>query len=189
LCREIIDRQVSQMARLLDDLLTLSKENRTTFTLHKTRIDIATVIQRSVEIARPLIASKGHSLSVHTPDYPLCIAGDVERLSQVFSNLLINAAKYTDDHGKLSVTAEGSDREVIVSVADNGIGIDNDHLLTVFAPFSQIDGSSSRSQGGLGIGLSVVRRLVEKHGGSVEALSDGLGRGSRFCVRFPRDLP
>jgi PAS domain S-box-containing protein len=183
--RDVIARQGSLLTRLVDDLLDVSRITRGKIALNLETIDIARVIAQAVETSKPLIVAHGHDLRfTHAPE-PLRVRGDTVRLAQVVSNLLNNAAKYTDSGGKISLSV-GLDGELIVlSVRDNGVGIPSHMLASIFEPFTQVDGSRRETEGGLGIGLTLVKRLVELHGGSVEARSDGPGQGSEFIVRLP----
>ena len=183
--RDVIDRQVAHMARLLDDLLDVSRITRGKLELRCERVELAAVVQLALETSRPLIDSAGHQLTVSLPDRPVWLDADPVRLAQVFSNLLNNAAKYTDRGGKIWLTADVRDGEVVVAVRDSGIGLMAEQLPTLFEMFSQVTASLQRSQGGLGIGLSLVRGLVELHGGQISAASGGLGKGSEFSVRLP----
>lgn len=183
--RDVIDRQIQQMTRLVDDLMDVSRISRGKIELRRERILLTTVIQGAVETSRPLIEQCGHELTVTLPPETLCLDADLTRLAQVFANLLNNAAKYTERGGAVYLTAERQGSDIVVSVKDSGIGIPRDKLRTVFELFSQVDGALERSQGGLGIGLSLVKGLVEMHGGTVEARSEGPGRGSEFVVRLP----
>jgi PAS domain S-box-containing protein len=182
---DMIDRQVRQMARLLDDLLDVSRITRDKLELRRQRVGLAAVIQGAVEMSRPLIASREHELEICLPRDPMVLNADLTRLAQVFANLLNNAAKYTDPGGRICLAAERRGHEAVVSVRDSGIGIPAEHLPHVFEMFSQVASALDRSEGGLGIGLSLVRGLVEMHGGRVEARSDGPGKGSEFLVRLP----
>jgi len=183
--RDVIDRQVGQMARLLDDLLDVSRITRNTLELRRGRVSLAVVIENAIETSRPLIDQMKHQLVVSLPPQPVSLDADTTRLAQVFSNLLNNAAKYSDPGSRIRLTAERQGDELVVSVKDTGIGIARDHLRKVFEMFSQETPALERSQGGLGIGLSLVRGLVELHGGCVEARSEGPGKGSEFVVRLP----
>jgi PAS domain S-box-containing protein len=183
--RDIIDRQVQQMVRLIDDLLDISRITRGKLQLRKERVELAAVVQSAVEAARPLIDVQAHELDLTLPQERVTLDADSIRLAQVFSNLLNNAAKYTEKGGHLWLTAERLGSEVAVSVRDTGIGIAAEHLPHVFGMFSQVAPALERSQGGLGIGLALVQGLVRLHGGSVEARSPGPGRGSEFIVRLP----
>jgi PAS domain S-box-containing protein len=183
--RDVIDRQVGQMARLLDDLLDVSRITRNKLELRRSRVSLAVVIETALETSRPLIDQMRHPLVVSLPPQPVTLDADTTRLAQVFSNLLNNAAKYSDPGSRIWLTAERRGSELFVSVRDTGIGIAGDRLRHVFEMFSQETPALERAQGGLGIGLSLVRGLVELHGGSVEATSEGTGRGSEFIVRLP----
>jgi signal transduction histidine kinase len=183
--REVIQRQVTHLAGLVDDLLDVSRITQGKITLHREAVELAKVLEHSLEIVRPLIDSKRHTLSFQTPETPIWVHGDFSRLSQIFSNLLHNAAKYTADGGSIELTV-GVDRgNVAVSVRDNGIGIDAQFLPHVFEVFTQGYRGLDRSQGGLGVGLAVVRRLVELHQGEVNVVSEGPGRGTEVSVRMP----
>ncbi|HET9948028.1 MAG TPA: ATP-binding protein, partial [Longimicrobiales bacterium] len=179
----IIDRQVQIMARLLEDLLDVSEVARGTPRLQKRRVRLDEVIQAAVETSRPLAEAAGHDLAVDLPREAILVDADPVRLAQVFANLLNNAAKYTEDGGRIRLAAERRADAVVVTVRDNGIGIPSDLLPRVFELFSHA--AILRSQGGLGIGLSLAKRLVELHGGTLEARSDGPGTGSEFVVRLP----
>lgn len=183
--REVIDRQVKQMSRLLDDLLDVSRISRNRLELRKERIELAEVVQCAVETSRPHIDSGGHELNVVLPPGPVYLDADPVRLAQVFSNLLNNAAKYTEKGGHIRLHLERQGSDVVVSVQDDGIGIAAEMLPRLFDIFSQSTRVLERSQGGLGIGLSLVRGLVELHGGRIEAKSAGPGKGSEFIVRLP----
>ncbi|TFZ04893.1 sensor histidine kinase [Ramlibacter rhizophilus] len=181
----VIDRQVAAMARLLDDLLDLSRIRSGRIALVRQRVSLRSVLESSIEIARPLIDSRGHDFSCTLPGEDLLLDADPLRMAQVFSNLLTNAAKYTDPGGRIVVWAERRRGEVLVHVMDNGIGLSGDELEQVFQMFTQVRGPMDRSQGGLGIGLWLVRGLVALHGGWVKAESAGPGRGSEFVVGLP----
>jgi PAS domain S-box-containing protein len=182
---EIIERQVMHMSRLLDDMLDISRITRGVLELKKTRAELTSVIGAAIETARPMLDEKHHTLALDLPSEPVQLEADVVRLAQVFSNLLINAAKYTDPGGRIQLRARPQANEVLVSVSDNGIGIPADMLPRVFTMFFQSQAALARAEGGLGVGLSLVRGLVRLHGGSVEARSDGSGRGSEFLIRLP----
>jgi CheY-like chemotaxis protein len=173
------------MVRLVDDLLDVGRITQGKLQLRRERVDLASVVQSAVEGSRPLIESNRHDLSIRLPAEPIYLEADPTRLAQVFSNLLTNAAKYTDRGGRITLIAERQGGEVVVAVRDTGIGIAPDYLPRLFEMFSQVDSALERSQGGLGIGLSLVKGLVRMHGGSVEARSEGLGKGSEFVVRLP----
>jgi signal transduction histidine kinase len=183
--RDIIDRQVAHLVRLVDDLLDVSRITKGKIRLQTEDVDLAAVVAQAVEASRPLIDARGHRLEVSLPPGPLVVSGDPARLTQVLTNLLNNAAKYTDAGGRIWLSLAREDGRAAVRVRDNGIGIPPDMLSTVFDLFTQLDGSLERSQGGLGIGLTLVRRLVEMHGGRVEVRSDGPGCGSEFAVWLP----
>jgi len=182
--RDIIERQLCQMSRLVDDLLDASRITTGKIRLQKTPVSLATVVSDAVELSRHLIDASEHELTITLPPGTVELDGDAIRLVQVFSNLLTNAAKYTPQGGQILLTAELQDGEAVVSVRDTGIGIDAQHLPHVFEMFSQVAPALERSQGGLGIGLSLVRGLVELHGGSIEPRSAGVGKGSEFIVRL-----
>lgn len=183
---EVIDRQVSHMALLLDDLLDISRVTRGTLDLRLQMTDLTSIIATATETAQPLIEAKGHALKIEVPDGAARFTADPLRLAQVLSNLLTNAAKYTDPGGKIHLRAMCSADSVMFSVADNGIGIPPEALPGLFAMFSQVKSAQDRSEGGLGIGLALARGLVQLHGGSLEARSEGVGRGSEFIVHLPR---
>ena len=183
--RSMMERQLGQMVHLIDDLLDLSRISRGKIDLRKERIDLATAIQQAIEASRPLIAEADHELLIKFPPGPIHVDADLTRLAQVFSNLLNNAAKFTDGGGQIRLSIQQLGAEAVVSIQDNGSGIPTHMLPHVFEMFTQVDSNLERSQGGLGIGLSIVKRLVEMHGGSVEARSEGQGRGSEFVVRLP----
>ena len=186
--RAMMERQLKQMVRLVDDLLDVSRITRNKLELRTERVDLAAVLSSAVETSRPLIEASGHALEVEIAPEAMALSADFTRLAQVFSNLLNNAAKYTEAGGRITLRA-GSDPDspgrVAVAVADTGVGIPAAMLTSVFDMFTQVDRSIERSQGGLGIGLTLVKRLVEMHGGSVTAESEGVGRGSVFTVRLP----
>lgn len=181
----MMERQLSQMARLVDDLLDVSRINSDKLELRCETVELAAVLQSAVETSRPQIEARGHELTVAIPARSIYLDADFVRLAQVFSNLLNNAARYTERGGRVSLTVECREGEAIVSVRDTGIGIPPDMLDSVFELFMQLDRAVERRQGGLGIGLMLVKRLVEMHGGAVEARSEGAGRGSEFVVRLP----
>jgi signal transduction histidine kinase len=183
--RQMMARQVSQMVRLIDDLLDVSRITRGKIELQRAPADLGTVLESAIETSGPSIREHCHQLEVVVPPDPIPVFADLTRLAQVFANLLNNAAKYTPAGGLIRLVVERRGDEASVTVRDNGIGIPGDMLGRVFEMFTQIDRSLERAQGGLGIGLSIARRLVEMHGGAVEARSDGPGRGSEFVVRVP----
>jgi signal transduction histidine kinase/ActR/RegA family two-component response regulator len=187
----MIERQVSHLIRLVDDLLDVSRVSRGKITLQKMSVDLAAVVQHAVETSRPLIDSRRHQLETTLPGDRVRVEGDFVRLAQVVSNLLNNAAKYTDEGGRIRLSLEttpaGADDagEAVITVRDDGRGIDASALSSLFDLFYQAAHNIDRAEGGLGIGLSLVRSLVELHGGSVEARSRGQGQGSEFIVRLP----
>jgi PAS domain S-box-containing protein len=183
--REVIARQVHRMSLLLDDLLDISRITRGRFELKKDYVELTSVIGVAVETARPLIDYRQHELVVSLPDDPVTLEADPLRLSQVVGNLLTNAAKYTDPKGRIELSARVRDGELAIAVRDNGIGLAEEALPNLFTMFSQVDSAIDRAEGGLGIGLALVKGLVTLHGGTVDARSDGLGRGSEFVVRLP----
>jgi len=187
--REMVERQVKHLARLVDDLLDISRITQGSIRLRKEGVDLGTIVERAVEAVRPLIESRSHELAVELPSPPVRLEADAARLEQVITNLLDNAARYTMPGGQIWVTAEVAGEEAVVRVRDTGIGVPPDVLDRVFEPFVQSSGSLARSDGGLGVGLTLVRGLVEMHGGSVEAHSPGLGQGSEFVVRLPSREP
>jgi PAS domain S-box-containing protein len=182
--KEVMERQVHQLTRMVDDLLEVSRISRGKISLHTAPLDLAEVVATAVETSRPLVEAHHHILTVTLPRSPARVEADGARLAQVLSNLLNNAAKYTEDGGRIDLIVEQAQGEVVIRVRDNGIGIAPERLPSVFDMFEQIGGASDRSQGGLGIGLTLARRLVEMHGGRIEAHSAGLGRGSEFVTRL-----
>jgi signal transduction histidine kinase/CheY-like chemotaxis protein len=183
--RDVIERQVDHLTRLIDDLMDISRITLNKLELRKERLELAEIIKGAVESSHPLIEQCGHELTVTLPPQPVYVNGDSVRLAQAFVNLLNNAAKYTERGGRIWLTAEREDGEVVVRVKDTGIGIPPEKLPRLFEMFYQVDRSLELSEGGLGIGLSLVRRLVELHGGRVNAHSTGAGKGSEFTVRLP----
>jgi signal transduction histidine kinase len=184
--RDVIGRQVTHLVRLVDDLLDVSRITLGKIRLELETLDATQIVPAAVEISRPLIEEGGHQLTVGVPAGPHFIDGDRARLTQVLSNLLNNAAKYTPPGGwiKLSLVEESDD--IVFCVRDSGIGIPAPMLARVFDLFTQLDNSIDRSQGGLGIGLTLVRELVELHGGRVEVASGGPNQGCEFSVRIPK---
>jgi len=180
----VLDRQVSQIVRMVDDLLDISRMAVGKLSLRITRADLATVVEFALETCRPILDAAGHRLSVSLPPEPLYLNVDVARLAQVLANLLNNAAKYTPSGGAIRLSASREGDDAIIRVQDNGMGIPPDDLSRIFDIFTQGE-TQSRPLGGLGIGLSLVKQLVEMHGGTVSALSRGLGKGSEFVVRVP----
>jgi len=183
--RSMMERQLTQMVRLIDDLMDVSRISRGNIELRKEHVPFTAVVGSAVEASRPLIERMGHELTVTFPQQPLVVDADMTRLAQVFQNLLNNAAKYSDPGGYIQLNVERQGSDVVVTVKDTGIGIAADQLPRIFEMFTQGDRSLEMSQGGLGIGLTLVKRLVEMHGGRVEAGSEGPGKGSEFVVRLP----
>ena len=182
---EMMERQIGQLVRLVDDLLDVSRISRGKIELRRERVELAPVIHNAIETIRAVIESARHELTVILPPQPLYLHADAARLIQVFGNLLNNSSKYSEPQGHISLTAERQGNDAVVSVKDAGVGIAPNMLSKIFEMFTQIDTSLERARGGLGIGLTLVKRLVEMHGGSVSALSEGPGRGSEFVVRLP----
>jgi signal transduction histidine kinase/ActR/RegA family two-component response regulator len=183
--REIVDRQVQHLTRLLDDLLDVSRITTGKIDLRKETIDLATVVANALDESRSQLDERGHALSVSLPDEPILIEADLDRLEQVITNLVNNAAKYTPPQGHIGVTVSREGGEAVLRVRDDGVGMSADVVPRVFDLFTQADRSLARSEGGLGIGLTIVRNLVELHGGTVTATSEGPGLGSEFVVRLP----
>ncbi len=181
----VIDRQTRHLARLVDDLLDVSRIVRGQIVLHREEIDLAEIVRHGVETSGPLIQSRNHRLHVQLPPVPLRLHGDLTRLAQVLANLLNNAAKYTDEGGQIWLDGSLEAGQAVLRVRDTGAGIAPSLLPRVFELFAQAERTLDRSQGGLGIGLTLVKLLVEMHGGSVEARSSGLGQGAEFIVRLP----
>jgi PAS domain S-box-containing protein len=182
---ELMGRQVEQLKHLIDDLLDVSRISRGKIALRREKLDLRDAISSAVEVARPLIDARGHELCIELPSVSLPIDGDSGRLMQVFGNLLHNAAKYTDPNGRIELSLRAEDGRGVVSIRDTGSGIPPEMLGSIFEAFTQVSGTLDRSQGGLGIGLTLVKTLVELHGGIVEARSEGVGKGSEFIVRLP----
>ena len=183
--RDVIGRQLAHLTRLVDDLLDVSRITRGKINLNKEVIELETLMTRTVETVQPLIDERGHTLTVDVPRGMLAVLGDPTRLVQAIGNLLSNAAKYTERGGRITLAAIESDTELVIRVRDNGIGIPADLMPMIFNLFTQLDRTSGPAQSGLGIGLALVQRLVEMHGGSVTARSEGLGHGSEFVIRLP----
>jgi PAS domain S-box-containing protein len=182
---EIIERQVRHLAHLIDDLLDVSRITRDQIQLQREPIDAALLVRRAVDTAIPSLEKRSHRLALEVAAGPLPIFADPTRIEQILGNLLTNAAKYTPDGGEISVRTYAKDEQLIVKVKDSGVGIPPEMLSRVFELFTQVNPTLDRSQGGLGIGLTVVRRLAEMHGGSISATSEGLGKGSEFTLRLP----
>ncbi|HEY6927508.1 MAG TPA: ATP-binding protein [Steroidobacteraceae bacterium] len=183
---DVIDRQVQHMSLLLDDLLDISRVTRGTLALRMQPTELSSIIDSAVETARPTIDAKRHVLTVEVPAEPIQFTADPLRVAQVLSNLLTNAAKYTDPEGQIRLSACCEGDSVLIRVKDSGIGISAAALPRLFNMFSQVHSTTDRSEGGLGIGLALAQGLIELHGGTIEASSEGLGCGSEFTVRLPR---
>ncbi len=184
-CRDVIARQTQHLTRLVDDLLDLSRITRGKVELRLERLDVADILDRALETSQPLIDARRHALTVHRPHAPIQVQGDAIRLAQVVSNLLANAAKYTDEGGQIGLTAERDHDEVRIRVCDTGHGLDSAVLPHLFELFYQVDDTLDRAAGGLGIGLSLVKHLVDLHGGTVQVFSEGRGHGSEFVICLP----
>ena len=189
-CRDVIDRQVEQLTRLVEDLLDVSRISSGKVTLVREALDLAAVVQRAAETQRPLIDARGQHLYVEKPGTALIVDGDLTRLSEAIGNLLNNASKYSDEGARIVVRLEETTTDdgapaALIRVVDAGIGIPPDMLGRVFEMFTQVPHAASRAQGGLGVGLALVRKLVELHGGRVTAHSEGVGRGSEFVIQLP----
>lgn len=182
---EMLERQVNHMVRLVDDLLDVSRITRGKIELRKELVELTAVIRSAVETSEPLISARGHKLALDIPPGSITLNADLVRLSQVFGNLLNNAAKYMNDGGDILLSARRAEDQVIVSIKDTGLGIPPEMLTGIFDMFTQVDRAFGVSQGGLGIGLTLVKSLVQMHGGSVEARSEGANMGSEFVVTLP----
>lgn len=183
--RDVIERQVMQLTRLVDDLLEVSRVTSGHIRLQRERIDLASVVSRAVESSRPLMNAHHQTLDIKLPDTPAIVDGDSTRLAQVVVNLLNNAAKYTQEGGHIDVALHVDGESAVVCVRDNGVGITAELMPRIFDLFTQGERTLDRSEGGLGIGLTLVRRLVEMHGGTIEVASGGTGKGTEFLVRLP----
>jgi signal transduction histidine kinase len=181
----IIERQAQQVRRLVDDLLDVSRISQGKIRFQKAPVEMAELVAQAVEECQPLLEARKHQLTVHLPEEPIRLGGDSTRLTQVLANLLNNAAKYTNEGGQIWLTVQQDAATAVLRVRDNGIGIAPAMLPHIFDLFAQSDRALRKSQGGLGIGLTLVRKLVEMHGGTVQASSDGPGQGSEFIVRLP----
>jgi CheY-like chemotaxis protein len=181
----MMERQVGHMVRLVDDLMEISRISRGVLELRRERTTLHTIIRSAVDTSTPLINAARHQLSLELPAEPVVLYGDPIRLAQVVANLLNNAAKYTNRGGRIWLRAEQEDKEIVIRVRDNGIGIAADALPSIFDMFMQVKNASTHTHGGLGIGLSLAKQLVEMHGGTVSATSSGLGEGSEFFLRLP----
>jgi signal transduction histidine kinase len=186
--RAVIQRQLAQMVRLVDDLIDVSRITTGKLALRRERVELRSVARNALEAVEAMIRARGHALHVELPPPGVYVNADPTRLAQVFLNLLNNAAKFTDPGGRIDFSVALLDGELVARVRDNGIGIAPAMREEIFDMFAQADRSLERSTGGLGVGLSLARRLVELHGGSIQALSEGLGRGAEFVVRIPMQL-
>ena len=184
---DVISRQVRQLVRLVDDLLDVSRITRGKIELKVESIEVARVIAAAVETSRPYVDAQQHALEISLPPEPLRVKGDFARVAQVLANLLNNAAKYTDKGGRIAISAEREEEEIVFRVRDSGIGIPRELLTAIFEPFRQIERTLDRAQGGLGVGLTLAQQLVEMQGGTIRADSEGPDRGSEFTVRLPMD--
>jgi signal transduction histidine kinase len=183
--RATMERQVRHMVRLIDDLLDVSRISRDKMTLQKDRVELGPILEDAIETGRPELDAGRFEFEVSMPDEPVLLDGDSVRLTQAFGNLLNNACKYTEAGGRIALSVELIDRGVLISIRDSGIGIAPEMLTGIFEMFAQIDRSLERSRGGLGIGLSLARRIIELHGGTLTARSHGEGHGSEFTVQLP----
>ncbi|MDQ6893033.1 MAG: ATP-binding protein [Acidobacteriota bacterium] len=186
---EVIERQTRHMTRLIDDLLDVSRITRNAISLRQETVGLTSALERSLEQVRPLIEQRGHQLTLKLPAEPVTLHADPDRLEQIFTNLLSNAAKYTNIGGRIRVEVVPAETDVLISVNDDGIGLAKDQRERIFELFVRSPDSGVSSPGGLGVGLTLVKRLTEMHGGSVEAISDGPGRGSKFVIRLPLAAP
>jgi CheY-like chemotaxis protein len=183
--RETMERQVNHMVHLVDDLLDVARISSGKIEIKKVIVDLNMIVKNAVETSLPLMQRNQHHFTMTLPESPTLLDADPVRLSQVLSNLLTNAAKYTSDGGTIVLSAETAGSEVAITITDSGIGIPFESLPLIFNMFAQVKRDSAHAQGGLGIGLSLVRKLVEMHGGTVSVASPGLEQGSTFCVRLP----
>ena len=183
--RDVIERQLAQLTRLVDDLLDVSRITRGKINLAREPVEIGGLVARAVETVQPLIVERGHQFTIEVPNEPIRVYGDPLRLTQALGNVLTNAAKYTERAGRISLVARPSGDVVEIRVRDTGVGIPSAHLPMIFEMFTQLRNDTGRSQSGLGIGLALVRKLLEMHGGTVTASSEGDGLGSEFLIRLP----
>jgi signal transduction histidine kinase len=188
-CYEILDLEVSHLARLIDDLMDVARITRDKIELRKEKLALVKVLENAMTATRAMFELHRHALNITLPQGPLAVQGDEVRLTQIFSNLLNNAVKYTPDRGQIWLSARQEKDEAVVSIKDNGVGIAPDKLPQLFEMFYQVDRSLERSYDGLGIGLTLAQRLIELHGGTINAFSDGPGKGSEFVVRLPVCAP
>ncbi|HEY6484485.1 MAG TPA: HAMP domain-containing sensor histidine kinase [Steroidobacteraceae bacterium] len=184
--QELVERQVRRMTRLIDDLLDLSRIAHGRLRVQLERVDLRVVVRNAIETLEPSLRARNHQLNTALLDSPVWLQADPERLEQVFVNLLSNASRYTDAGGQLALWMHARDGQAVVRIRDSGIGIARDALGAIFDLFNQTEAAASRCKSGLGIGLALVRTLVELHGGSVTAASAGLGQGAEFTVRLPQ---
>ena len=182
---EVIQRQLKQLTRLIDDLLDVSRITRGKVQLRKELLDVSHVLGRAVEAVRGLIDERRHDLALDLREEAMPLHADPTRLEQIFVNLLTNAARYTDHGGRIELSAGRENGHVVIRIKDNGLGIPPEKLPQMFEMFAQGDRALARSEGGLGVGLTIVRSLTEMHGGTVQAHSEGQGKGSEFIVRLP----
>jgi PAS domain S-box-containing protein len=182
---ETMERHVSHLVRMVDDLLDVNRISRGKIELRRSRVELSAIVQQAAEVVRPICENRGHELSVTIPPHPIYLDADPSRLAQVLGNLLNNACKFTNAGGRITLTVEQQADHVVIRVSDNGVGIASDQLARIFDMFMQVDTSLERSISGLGIGLALVKNLVELHGGTIEAHSDGIGQGSEFVLRLP----
>ncbi|HET8874801.1 MAG TPA: ATP-binding protein, partial [Casimicrobiaceae bacterium] len=183
--RELIARQLKQLVRLVDDLLDVSRITRGKIELKVEMVDVGQVVAAAIETSKPNIDAQRHALSLQLPSEPMQLVGDFARVAQILSNVVNNAAKYTPKGGRISLSAARESDEIVFRVRDSGVGIPPEFLTSIFDPFTQVDRTLARSHGGLGIGLTLVRRLVEMQNGRVSVRSEGRNRGSEFTVRLP----
>jgi signal transduction histidine kinase len=181
----LMTRQVAQLVRMVDDLLDLARSQNAQIPLERGLLELETAVRSAVEAAEPIINSHGHHLTLVTPASSMLVDGDAGRLTQVFANLLVNAAKFTHNGGEIAVSIQREADWALIRVRDSGIGIPHDMLSRIFDPYVQAGRGSAVRGGGLGLGLALARHLIELHGGTVNAYSDGPGRGSEFIVRLP----
>ena len=184
--RQMMERQLRQMVRLVDDLLDVSRITTGKLALRTERCDLRDIVRNAVDTAKSLIEARRHTLTVDVPDEPVYVTADPTRLAQVFSNLLNNAANYTAPGGSIALRVAADAQRVSLSVSDNGIGIAPEMLDLVFRMFAQVDEALGRVHGGLGVGLTLARHVIDLHEGTIEAKSEGFGRGSEFIVHLPR---
>jgi CheY-like chemotaxis protein len=183
--RNMMDRQLTQLARLIDDLLDIARITSGKVELRKTSVELGRILAMAIETATPMMEAAGHEFRFESPTETLLLQADATRMAQVISNLLNNAAKYTPAGGRIKLSARREGAEVVIAVMDSGVGIAPEHLASIFGMFTQLTRNKSRAEGGLGVGLSLVRHLVELHGGRVTAESPGIGKGTTITVRLP----